>query len=265
MSVAGLWAVALAPIIGSFLGVVIQRLPNNRPIVLARSCCDHCGTPLRSWAMMPLLSYVALRGLCLDCGRSIGRFHPMVELAAILVAIWVVMTVPRDATMIWAGCGLGWSLLTLSWIDARHFWLPDAITLPLLLAGLLMVGLCFPDALWDHALGSLAGWAGLRIVALAYRLWRHRDGLGGGDAKLFAAGGAWLGLRMLPDVLLIAAGTGLLFAMIARLRGRTFTRTTALSFGPFLALSIWLTWIYGPRLGGPCSNNATDASSIRAL
>ena len=267
-----------APVIGSFAGVLIRRLPTGRPVALARSQCEACGHVLSAAELVPVLSFLALRGRCRACRAPIPRFHPLVELAALLVAASAALAPALLATLgagalplsglflsaglspaggagtdgtalgsadLWASCGLGWTLLALAWIDARHFLLPDVLTLPLLLAGLAVCATLEPWALQNHLLGAVLGYAGLRAVALAYRALRGRDGLGAGDAKLFAACGAWLGWAALPDLLLLAALLGLATAAALRLRGHAVGRATALPFGPQLAAACWVL-----RLGG---------------
>ena len=141
--------------------------------------------------------------------------------------------------VLWAVSGAGWVLLALAWIDAEWMILPDALTLPLVVAGLSAVWWFAPEAGADHAAAAGLGWLALWGVGSVYRRVRGRDGLGEGDAKLFGAIGAWVGLAGLADVLLGAALAGLAWAGLSRLRGRTMVATTALPFGPFLALAGW--------------------------
>lgn len=234
-----------APVVGSFLGVLIDRLPEGRPVILARSACDHCGHRLGARDLVPLVSYAMTRGRCRHCHAPIGPFPLAIELAALTVAVWAVLAAGDD---VWFACGLGWTLLALSWIDIRTLLLPDVLTLPLLAAGLGLTWLSDPDALTDHAVAAAAGYLGLTAVALGYRRLRGRDGLGLGDAKLLGALGAWLGLGLLPMTLWAAASLGLLAAGAAALVGRRITAATAIPFGPFLALAGWLLWLYGDRL-----------------
>jgi leader peptidase (prepilin peptidase)/N-methyltransferase len=136
-------------------------------------------------------------------------------------------------------------LLTLSWIDIRYMCLPDVLTLPLLLAGLAVSLLLFPSEATAHAVAAAIGYLALRGVAWSYRILRGREGLGGGDAKLMAAAGAWLGLAALPYVLLIAALLGLSMALYLTIMGRRLQAQSALPFGPCLAFAFWLVWLYG--------------------
>ena len=233
--------ILLAPIIGSFLGVVIRRLPEHRPLVVSRSACEACGHTLGPRDLVPLLSYAALRGRCRRCRAPIGRFHPAVELAALAIAVVGCLAIANPLRL-WLGVALGWVLLTLAWIDWRHTRLPDVLTLPLLLAGLAATCITAPDDLTDHAAASAVGYLAFFGLNWLYRRVRRRDGLGRGDAKLLAAGGAWVGLAALPSVVLIAA---LATLAAAALRGGTLTRATAVPFGPGLAMAIWAVWLAG--------------------
>ena len=190
---------------------------------------------------MPLFSWLAGRGRCRFCGRPLEWFYPLIELAALAVAL-ISLFVDNGAD-VWLDCLLGWWLLTLAWIDVRCWLLPDSLTLPLIIAGLAAAAAFDPEGLTDRAFGAAAGYLGLRMVALIYRALRGRDGLGGGDAKLLAAAGAWVGLRALPQVVLLAALAGLLAAACLRLFGIRLGAQSAIPFGPFLALAIWLLWL----------------------
>ena len=237
-------AIVLAPFVGSFLGLVIERLPAGRPMVFGRSVCDHCGETLRARDLVPLVSYLALRGWC-SCRRAkLSWFHPGIELAALAVALSAATVL--SGWLIWVSLGLGWTLLTLAAIDYRELMLPDALTLPLIPAGLVVAWMIDPGLLAGHALGALAGFAALAAIAGAYRRARDREGLGLGDAKLLAAAGAWLGWQALPSVVLIAAASGLALALAAALGGAKLAWTSRIAFGPHLALAFWLVWLFGP-------------------
>lgn len=245
-----MWLLALlaAPLAGSFLGVLIVRLPAGRPVGFVRSACDRCGTVLGGRDLVPLASFAVLRGRCRHCDGPIGALHPLVELASVAVAL-VALMVEADPLRLWLTCGLGWALLALAWIDWRSMLLPDVLTLPLLLAGLGATFLLAPDALTDHAAAAALAYLGLQGLAVGYRRLRRRDGLGAGDAKLLAAAGAWLGVAALPWVLVAAACGGLLAALGWTLAGRRIDAATALPFGPWLAAATWLVWLFGDRAG----------------
>jgi leader peptidase (prepilin peptidase)/N-methyltransferase len=241
---ASLWPLLAAPFIGSFLGVLIIRLPSRAPVALARSACAHCGTRLGALDLVPLVSCAAFRGRCRYCRAPIGLFYPAVELAATAVALWAVLVDP-DTGRVWANCGLGWTLLALAWIDWIDFLLPDVLTLPLILAGLASTLTFDPEALTDHCLAVILAYLSFRGLAAVYRRLRGRDGLGGGDAKLIASAGAWCGLAALPLVVLGSALLGLLAALGLALTGRSMTSTTRIPFGPCIALAFWLVRMHG--------------------
>lgn len=235
MSANALAVMVAAPFVGSFAGALVRRLPLEHPHLWERSCCEMCGTKLGPLELVPLLSFAALRGRCRHCKARISNFHPLIELAALAVAV-IAVAVSAPETLV-ADCVLGWTLLTLAWIDARTLLLPDALTLPLLLAGLAEAWLNDPEALPDRLLGAALGWTMFTGLAWLWRRLRGIEALGQGDAKLLAAGGAWLGWQALPNVLLVAATCGLVGALISG-RGRV-SATQTIAFGPWLALAIW--------------------------
>ncbi len=244
---AGWGAVLAAPFVGSFLGVVVRRLPEGRSVAWARSQCEGCGAVLKPRDLVPLASWLATRGRCRFCGYPLGRFYPAIELAAVAVAI-IAATFDSGGAA-WLDCLFGWWLLVLGWIDVRHWLLPDALTLPLILVGLAAAAAFDPDGLIDRAFGAAAGYLALWAIASLYRALRGREGLGHGDAKLLAASGAWVGASGLPQVILIAALAGLLAAAGLRLAGFRLGLRSALPFGPFLALATWLVWMLPAVLG----------------
>ena len=245
MDLTGCAPLLVAPAVGSCLGVLIRRLPRGAPVAVARSCCEACGTALGPLDLVPLLSWLWLRGRCRYCRAPIGAFHVWIELAATGVAAWAVAAAGDDPQLAWLSCGLGWTLLALAWIDLDCLILPDVLTLPLLLGGLAATWLTDPAALGDAALGAALGWLVFAAVAAGYRLLRGREGLGGGDAKLLAAGGAWLGWQALPEVMLLAAVAALGVAGTWQVLHGRARGGIKLAFGPWLALAIWLVWLYG--------------------
>jgi leader peptidase (prepilin peptidase)/N-methyltransferase len=234
----------LSPFIGSFMGLLIRRLPRRRKVVVARSACESCGHILGVADLVPLGSFLVLGGRCGTCGAKIHAMHLVVELAAIGIAVWSIACA-GDARQLWLDCGLGWTLLTLAWIDWEHMLLPDALTLPLLLAGLAANWLLDGPAIADHAAAAALGYFSFRAIAFGYRKLRGRHGLGGGDAKLAAAGGAWVGLESLSTLVLTAALLGLATALVLRLRHGNLDGATVVPFGPALCAAIWLVWLYG--------------------
>jgi leader peptidase (prepilin peptidase)/N-methyltransferase len=235
-------ALILAPFVGSLVALLVRRLPRGEPVGLARSRCEVCSRLLGPLELVPMLSYLAQRGRCRGCDAPIRPAHLAIELACLGVAAWS-MLAEADPLRAWLGCGLGWTLLALAWIDWDHLLLPDALTLPLLLAGLGATWLLDPLALVGHAVAAAAGYLSFRAVELAYRWLRGRDGLGQGDAKLLAAAGAWVGLASLPLLVCIAAFASLTIITVLRLFGRPLDGATMLPFGPALCFGLWAMWL----------------------
>jgi leader peptidase (prepilin peptidase)/N-methyltransferase len=231
-------------VMGSFLGTLVLRLPQGRPVLFARSQCASCGQVLTPLQLVPIFSWLMHRGSCANCGARISLFYPAMELAAAGVAVWAAQYVQGVA--LWLTLALGWTLLALAVMDVRTFRLSDALTLPLIAGGILAAWLLEPSRLFDHLLGAATGWLGFVLVDYLYRLVRHRRGIGLGDAKLLAAGGAWLGWQGLGSVLLIASFSALLVILVMHLAGRRMRAQTPLAFGAFLSLGIWIVWLYGP-------------------
>jgi len=233
-----------APFIGSFLGLLVDRLPLGRPVLLGRSACENCGHTLGPLDLVPFASWTILKGRCRYCRYKIGHFYPLIELAAVVVALWSALVVPADLLLFTVA--LGWALLCLALIDARHMYLPDVLTLPLLLLGLILASSYDIFDPVSHGIGALLGAVAFALVRWVYFLLRGIEGLGLGDVKLFAAAGAWLGWQGLPSVLLIAGVTGLIFALIKQRGRQTSSTKRSIAFGPFLATGVWITWLYGP-------------------
>jgi len=179
-------------------------------------------------------------------GASPGpRRYALMALAAAAIGVWAALAraAPLDAVLT---ALLGWQLLLIAVIDGEHFRLPDRLTLPLLATGGLAAMVLDQTAPLDALIGAAAGFAGLWLLALAYRGLRGRDGLGDGDPILLAAGGAWVGWIGLPSVLLWASAAGLSLVAARLLVGKRVSATDRMPFGPCLAAGIWLTWMLGP-------------------
>ncbi|MEE8535159.1 MAG: A24 family peptidase, partial [Kiloniellales bacterium] len=232
------------PCVGSFLGVVVMRLPAGRPVFWGRSACPHCGRRLDVRDLIPLVGWLVSHGRCRTCGGALGLFYPAIELLALLVALWSLVVVPGWPA--WVTCALGWTLLALAAIDWRHLILPDSLTLPLVPAGLAAAWWLRPERLIDHAAGAAAGFLFLVLVGAAYHRLRGRHGMGLGDAKLLAAAGAWVSWQGLPSVVLWGAAAGLLGALVQARLGGGLNPHRELAFGPYLAAGLWLVWLYGP-------------------
>ena len=228
---------------GSFIATLVLRWPVGRS-VLGRSECDGCGRTLRIRDLIPLLSALLARGSCRSCGGQIDPFHWRVEAAAALVGVIALATLPGTTGWLWAL--FGWLLLPLALLDARHFWLPDTLNATLAVAGLLLAGSLLAPLLIDRWIGALAGGAILAAIAWIYRRVRGAEGMGGGDPKLVAAIGAWIGWQALPLMLLLASLGGIVWALIAQEKGDQPLVQRRIPFGlfasiaAFAAVPIWL-------------------------
>lgn len=232
-------------VIGSFVAALTWRWPAGRSIVAGRSRCDHCDAVVAARDLVPVVSVVLLRGHCRHCGTAIASRHLAIELAAGGIGALALLASPdMDGVL---GAVFGWALLALAVLDSEHFWLPDRIVLPLAGAGLL-ASIAGPPDLMTRLIGAVAGFAVLAAIAAVYRARTGRTGLGGGDPKLLAAIGAWLGWPALAFVLLLAATLGLVLVAADRLRGREVTRHSRVPLGSLLAAAGWSMWLAG-RLG----------------
>lgn len=230
-------------ILGSFLATLILRWPQGRSVMRGRSACDGCGRTLGARDLIPLFSAMMQRGRCRSCGAAIDPLHGRVEAGCAVIGALALGAMPNLGGIGWAV--FGWLLLTLAVLDWRHFWLPDALTLPLAFLGF-TIGLWATDvALVDRAVGAAAGYGALLAIALGYRAVRGRDGLGLGDAKLLGALGAWMGWQALPFILLIASVTGLLVMLMT---GRAKEAGARVPLGTFLALAAVPAWIIVQRI-----------------
>ncbi len=258
----------LGLVIGSFCNVVIHRLPriieqewqdelhlyqqeqagneeatpattyHHLSLSHPRSHCPHCQTPLRYRDLVPVLSWLALRGRCHHCHGRIRLRYPLVELISAILAVASVRYFGTDnLSLAVASYGLLVTLLVATLVDWDSQWLPDRLTLPLLWAGLLIASLDISPldiSLHNAVWGAMAGYLSFWLVATGFRIFTGRDGLGGGDSKLLAALGAWLGGLLLPTLVLLAALIGLGIAVWFRwARGQHGT----FPFGPALAAS----------------------------
>lgn len=239
------WAAGLGvlgAIIGSFVAALAIRWPQGRSVMHGRSACDGCGRTLTGVDLVPLLSALALRGRCRTCGAAIDPLHWRVEAAGLVIGLVAGAVAPGLEGV--AGAVFGWLLLALAALDLVAFWLPDRLTALLALGGVGAGWLGFaPDPL-DRVIGGIAGFAALWGIATAYRAIRKREGMGGGDPKLFGAIGLWLGWQMLPAVLMIASMIGLGVVLSAHLRGRPMAADTALPFGALLAIAAYPAWAF---------------------
>ncbi|HXH16121.1 MAG TPA: A24 family peptidase [Sphingomonas sp.] len=245
MTEAAFWAVllgVLGAIIGSFVAALVTRWPDGRSVMAGRSACDSCGRTLRAVDLVPLLSALLLRGRCRGCEAAISPVHWRIELVGLVVGVAAGLVAPGPVGI--AGAVFGWLLLALASLDLVAFWLPDRLTALLALGGLASGALGVDPLPTDRLIGGAAGFGVLWLVAFGYKRLRGRDGMGGGDPKLFGSIGLWLGWQMLPAVLLIASMIGLGVVLTAQLKGRAMAADTALPFGALLAIAAYPAWLF---------------------
>jgi leader peptidase (prepilin peptidase)/N-methyltransferase len=270
-SLAGLAAIAglLGLCVGSFLNVVIHRLPKmmeqewqaqcaelrgepqseTAPLSLARprSRCPHCGHGITAMENIPLISYLLiLRGKCSGCGQRISPRYPLVELLTGLLSAYVAWhfgpTLQAASALL-----LIWALIALAVIDLDTQLLPDSITLPLLWLGLLVnLGGGFVD-LASAVLGAMTGYLALWSVYWLFKLATGKEGMGYGDFKLLAALGAWLGWQMLPAIILLSSVVGAIVG-IALIVAARHGRNVPIPFGPYLAAAGAIALFWGDTL-----------------
>lgn len=236
--------VLLSPAVGSFLAVLYTRLPQGRDVISARSSCQYCNATLQARDLIPLLSYLFLRGKCRHCTAEIPAMLPLLEVGALAIALLVVWRTPSDSTAL-LGVAYLWCLLVLGVIDLHYFRLPDLLTATLFVIGM---GLAWVDptrTLLSACLAAFAGAVAFLAIRLGYQALRHREGLGLGDVKLMMGLGAGLGLFNLPLVVLAAALMALLWALfLAGFKGVPLQGKTALPFGSFLCLAGAVIWFW---------------------
>lgn len=261
-------AAVLGLLVGSFLNVLVHRLPvmlerqwqnearevlgmpveahERFDLCLPASHCPGCGHRIRAWENIPVVSYLALRGRCSACKGRISLRYPLVELAcaglSLVVAWHFGVSVQALLALV-----LTWCLLALSLIDAEHQLLPDVLVLPTLWLGLVVnaFGVFVPlaDALWGAVVGYLSLWS----VYWLFRLVTGKEGLGYGDFKLLALLGAWGGWQVLPLTLLLSSVVGAVIGLcLLRLRKASLGAT--MPFGPYLAIAGWIAWLWGDEI-----------------
>ena len=260
----------LGLMVGSFLNVVIHRLPaimerewrsqcndlleiepssdNKEPysLIRPRSRCPDCGHRITAFENIPVFSYLALRGRCSDCGSRISPRYPLIEILTAMLSAVVAWHFgfgwPLAAALLFT-----WSMIPLSVIDIEHQLLPDAITLPVLWAGLVLslFGV-FVDST-ASIIGAVAGYLSLWTVYQIFRLLTGKEGMGFGDFKLLALCGAWMGWQALPAIIVLSSLVGAVVGIgLILVRGRD--RNLPIPFGPYLAAAGWLALLWGDQI-----------------
>ncbi|MCP1443402.1 leader peptidase (prepilin peptidase)/N-methyltransferase [Pseudomonas sp. GGS8] len=264
-------ALVVGLLIGSFLNVVVWRLPKmlerewrlqahdvldipaeapgpTYNLILPHSECPHCGHRIRAWENIPILSYLFLRGRCSHCAAPISKRYPLTELACGLLSAFVAWHFGFG----WQACMvlvLSWGLLAMSLIDAEHQLLPDVLVMPLMWLGLILNSFGLFVSLHDAFWGAVAGYMALWTVFWLFKLITGKDGIGYGDFKLLAMLGAWGGWQILPMTILLSSLVGAILGLIL-LRLRDAKTSTPLPFGPYLAIAGWIALLWGGQITG---------------
>jgi leader peptidase (prepilin peptidase)/N-methyltransferase len=228
------YAALVGLIVGSYLNVVIHRIPQEISTVTPRSRCPHCGAPIRARDNLPLVSWLLLRGRCRDCGAPISARYPLVEATTALLFAGAVWRFGATASAIVAALFAA-LLVALAGIDVEHFLLPDRITLPGIALGLLIQPLVVWGSLLSALSGALVGAGVLLLISGVWKLWRNVDGMGLGDVKMLAMVGAFLGLAGVLVTLVAASFAGAVVGLVLVARGAIGLQGK-LPFGFFLAI-----------------------------
>jgi leader peptidase (prepilin peptidase)/N-methyltransferase len=263
--IAIVFSFVVALLVGSFLNVVIHRLPlmmerewqamaagadfSEEPareafnLAVPASRCPHCQHRIRWYENIPLISYMALLGKCSACSTPISKRYPLVELLTALLSTYAIWHFGFNSVG-FSLVALSWALITLTFIDIDHQLLPDRITLPLIWLGLILNSFTLfttlESALWGAVIGYLALWS----IYWLFKLITGKEGMGYGDFKLLAALGAWCGVEQLPLIILMSSVVGILLAMVLLLL-RKHQMANPLPFGPYLAIAGWVAIIWG--------------------
>ncbi|MCL5260664.1 MAG: A24 family peptidase [Gammaproteobacteria bacterium] len=261
----------LGLIIGSFLNVVIYRLPIMLKVHWERECqtylkqtstlkhklfnlfvprshCPHCETQIPLWLNIPLISYVFLRGKCHNCGAKISLRYPLVEILSCFASIVVAWRFGCSWQML-AALGLTWALIPLIFIDFDLQLLPDEIVLPLIWMGIFLNIFGLFNTLEHSVLGAICGYLSLWLVGFVFQLIRKVEGMGHGDFKLFAVFGAWLGFEYLPLIILGASLFGSIIGGIFLL-AKKYPLSKPIPFGPYLIAAGWAMILWGKTILG---------------
>ena len=264
-----LCALLIGLLIGSFLNVVIYRLPKmmqrdwreqareilelpaeTQPetfnLVLPNSQCPHCAHEIKPWENIPVISYLFLRGKCASCKAPISLRYPLVELTCGLLSAYIAwhfgFTWQAGAMLV-----LTWGLLAMSLIDVDHQLLPDSLVLPLLWLGLIANSFGLFTSLDVALWGAIAGYLSLWSVYWLFKLVTGKEGMGYGDFKLLAMLGAWGGWQVLPLTILLSSIVGAVLGLIM-LRLRNAETSTPIPFGPYLAIAGWIALLWGEQI-----------------
>jgi len=233
-------------ILGSFLNVCIHRIPLKKSIVHPPSSCPGCGEKIRFYDNIPLLSYIFLLGRCRYCRQQISFQYPLLELITGLLSLALFFRY-NISSQYFLFLLFAASLVVISFIDLRLKIIPDIISLPFILFGL-VISLVFSHITWhDSLIGIIVGGGALYLIAVVFERLTGKEGMGGGDIKLLAMIGAWMGWRALPFIVLISSLSGVIIGTSSLLLARRGLQTR-IPFGPFLALGALVYLFFGREL-----------------
>lgn len=241
-----LFAFFLGAIIGSFLNVCIYRLPKKASIVTPGSHCPHCGKKIRFYDNIPIVSYLILMGKCRHCKGPISLRYPVVEGLFGLLTLALFLrhgpTVPFILLLVFTA-----ALIIITFIDLDYQIIPDSLSIPGIFVGI-AASFFIPLLSWpESVVGVLVGGGFLFLVAVGYKWVTGREGMGGGDVKLLAMLGAWLGWKAIPFILFSSSLIGVFIGGGISLLQKTGLKSK-IPFGPFLALSAIIYIFFGPEL-----------------
>jgi len=241
-----IFSLLLGLALGSFLNVCIHRIPLKKSIINPPSSCPQCGERIRFYDNIPLISYIVLLGRCRRCGKPISIGYPLVELITGLLSLSLFVKY-KLGHQYFLFLIFSASLVVISFIDLRHQIIPDIISLPGIVLGLL-ISLIFRDLTWyDSLIGVIVGGGILYLVAHVFAMLTGKEGMGGGDIKLLAMIGAWMGWLALPFIIIISSLTGAVIGGLSLLFTRQGLRAK-IPFGPFLTLGALVYLFFGNEL-----------------
>lgn len=239
-------SIFLGAMVGSFLNVCIHRLPKEESIVKPGSHCPKCNTPIRFYDNIPLVSYLLLGGKCRYCQTSISIQYPIVEAITALSSFFLFMRFGISLSFIYYFLFVA-ALIAITVIDLYHQIIPDVISLPGIVVGLLGSLIIPQITFWTSLIGMLAGGGSLFLVATVYQWLFKREGMGGGDVKLLAMIGAFLGWKAVILTIFLSSFIGSIIGVAVMLiKGKDFKY--AIPFGPFLALGAVISLLFGEQL-----------------
>jgi leader peptidase (prepilin peptidase)/N-methyltransferase len=236
--------------VGSFLNVCIYRIPLKKSILTPPSCCTSCGSRIKFYDNIPVLSYIILRGRCRNCGAHFSFLYPTIELVTALISMALYTRfnyINNSLPQYFIFFSFISALICISFIDLEHQVIPDIISIPGIITGFIL-SLFFNHVTWMSSLaGIITGGGILLLVALVFEAVMKKEGMGGGDVKLLAMIGAWLGWKAVPFVILASSLTGSVLGIVALLLAGKGLRTK-IPFGPFLAFGAILYIFFGKEL-----------------